>query len=164
MLRLYLPPNGFCTKSRSPERFYNMQGCMVLVGPPAFWSVSGCCIYSNATKSSNPNLTRIALSKVRVVKMLILLVGAFQLCSIPRIVTMIMTEFGGPALTNDVNFQYAITITLVIYYLKHVINPFIIFATSAEFRASCGYCLTCGRTWITTWSGSSTAYLQLPTK
>ena len=100
----------------------------------------------NATKSSNPNLTRVALSKVRVVKMLILLVGAFQLCSIPRIVTMIMTEFGGPALTNDVNFQYAITITLVIYYLKHVINPFIIFATSAEFRASCGYCLTCGRT------------------
>lgn len=103
-----------------------------------------------ATSSSNPDtrLTKAALSKARVVKMLVLLVGAFQLCSIPRIVTMLMSEFGGEALSSDRNFQYTITITVIIYYLKHVINPFIIFATSAEFRESCSYycccyCLSC---------------------
>ena len=90
-------------------------------------------------------LTKAALSKARVVKMLILLVGAFQLFSIPRMITMLMAEFGGPELQKDLSFQYAITITVIVYSLKHVINPFIIFASSAEFRASCCYCLMCYR-------------------
>ena len=85
--------------------------------------------------------TRLTQSKARVVKMLIFLVVAFQLCSIPRVLTMLLWEFGD--FKGYFSFQYAITITLIIYYLKHVINPFIIFATSAEFRGSCGLCVTC---------------------
>lgn len=85
--------------------------------------------------------TRLAQSKTRVVKTLIFLVVAFQLCSIPRVLTMLLWEFGD--FKNNLTFQYAITITLIIYYLKHVINPFIIFATSAEFRGSCGLCVMC---------------------
>ena len=85
--------------------------------------------------------TRLAQSKARVVKMLIFLVVAFQLCSIPRVLTMLLWEFGD--FKSNLIFQYAITISLIIYYLKHVINPFIIFATSAEFRGSCGSCVMC---------------------
>ena len=85
--------------------------------------------------------TRVAQSKARVVKMLILLVVAFHLCSIPRVLTMLLWEFGD--LQNNLSFQSAITITLIIYYLKHVINPVIIFATSAEFRGSCVLSLMC---------------------
>ena len=85
--------------------------------------------------------TRLTQSKARVVKMLIFLVVAFQLCSVPRALTMLLWEFGD--FKGNFSFQYAITITLIIYYLKHVINPFIIFATSAEFRGSCGLCVMC---------------------
>jgi len=85
--------------------------------------------------------TRLAQSKARVVRMLIFLVIAFQLCSIPRVSTMLLWEFSD--LNGNLIFQYAITTSLVIYYLKHVINPFIIFATSAEFRVSCGLCVMC---------------------
>lgn len=85
--------------------------------------------------------TSFAQSKARVVRMLIFLVIAFQLCSIPRVLTMLLWEFGD--LKGNLIFQYAITTSLVIYYLKHVINPFIIFATSAEFRGSCGLCVMC---------------------
>ena len=84
-----------------------------------------------------------AIRKARVVRMLILMVIAFQVCSIPRAFTMLLWEFV-PSFQNDVRFQYAITITVIIYYLKHVVNPFIIFATSSEFRASFWYCLLCG--------------------
>lgn len=80
---------------------------------------------------------KLAQSRARVVKTLILLVVAFYVCSIPRVFTMLLWEFGG--FKTNLDFQYAITITLIVYYLKHVINPFIIFATSAEFRASCCY-------------------------
>ena len=99
----------------------------------------------SSAASTDIRLTKAALSKARVVKMLILLVGAFHLCSIPRVITMLMWEFGGTGLQNDLTFQYAYMITVIIFYLKHVINPFIIFATSAEYRASCCYCLTCYR-------------------
>ncbi|KAL9971865.1 hypothetical protein ACROYT_G018081 [Oculina patagonica] len=78
---------------------------------------------------------KLTQSRARVVKTLILLVVAFHLCSIPRVFTMLLWEFGN--FENNLSFQYAYTITLIIYYLKHVINPFIIFATSAEFRGSC---------------------------
>lgn len=81
---------------------------------------------------------KLAQSRARVVKTLILLVGAFYICSIPRVFTLLMWEFGGGLKTN-LDFHYAITITLIVYYLKHVINPFIIFGTSADFRASCSY-------------------------
>ena len=84
--------------------------------------------------------TKQAHKKSRVVRMLIFMVIAFQVCSIPRAFTMLLWEFV-PSLQNDVNFFYAITITVIVYYLKHVVNPFIIFITSSEFRMSCCYCL-----------------------
>lgn len=98
---------------------------------------------STGSTDYDSRLTKAAQKKARVVKMLVLLVGAFYACSIPRMFTMLLWEFGTDALRYDLGFQYAMTITLIIYYLKHVINPFIIFATSAEFRGSC--CLMCQR-------------------
>ena len=81
---------------------------------------------------------KLAQSRARVLKTLILLVCAFYICSIPRVFTMLLWEFGG-GLKENLDFHYAITITLIVYYLKHVINPIIIFGTSAEFRYNCGY-------------------------
>lgn len=98
---------------------------------------------STGLTDSDIRLNKAARSRARVVKMLVLLVGAFHLCSIPRVMTLLLWEFGGIALQSDPRFQYALTITVIIYYLKHVINPFIIFATSSEFRASC--CFMCYR-------------------
>ena len=98
---------------------------------------------STALTDSDIRLNKAARSKARVVKMLILLVGAFHLSSIPRVVTLLLWEFGGTALQSDPRFQYALTITVIIYYLKHVVNPFIIFATSQEYRET--FCFICYR-------------------
>ena len=85
--------------------------------------------------------SKIAQSRARVVKTLMLLVVAFHLCSIPRVFAMLLWEFGN--FEGNLSFQYGYTITVIIYYLKHVINPFIIFATSAEFRGSWDCCVIC---------------------
>ena len=102
--------------------------------------------YSTAIQLDSSDLDarvtcKLAQSRARVVKTLILLVVAFHLCSIPRVFAMLLWEFGD--FQNNLSFQYAYTITLIIYYLKHVINPFIIFATSAELRGSCSFCVMC---------------------
>lgn len=70
----------------------------------------------------------------RLIKTLAILVFAFQVCYIPRGVMMLILEFG-----RDLNmtvFMYAHLVTLILFYLKHVMNPIILFATSSEFRRS----------------------------
>ena len=96
-------------------------------------------IVASADQSNDDSkrLMKAALSKARVVKMLIILVAAFYLLSLPRIFTMLIMEFGGYSIRNNLGFQYAVTVTIVIYCIKYVINPFIIFASSAELRTSC---------------------------
>lgn len=72
--------------------------------------------------------------KQKLVKMLLVLVIAFQICHLPRGVTMLYREFANPLLINT-TFKYIDLVALALYYLKHVINPFILFTMSADFRS-----------------------------
>ena len=72
--------------------------------------------------------------KQKLVKMLLVLVITFQICHLPRGVTMLYREFADPSLI-DTTFKYIDLIALALYYLKHVINPFILFTMSADFRS-----------------------------
>ena len=74
--------------------------------------------------------------KKRLVRMLIVLMLAFQVCYLPRGVIMLMQEFM-PETTSKPDFLYVELITLAMYYLKHVINPLILWAMSNDFRAGC---------------------------
>ena len=74
--------------------------------------------------------------KKRVVRMLIVLMVVFQICYLPRGVIMLMSEFI-PDIITRTEFIYVELITLAMFYLKHVINPLILWAMSNDFRAGC---------------------------
>lgn len=69
----------------------------------------------------------------RLIKTLAFLVIAFQVCYIPRGVMMLVYEFAKDQLNMTV-FMYSYLMTLILFYLKHVMNPIILFALSSEFR------------------------------
>ncbi|XP_068700977.1 neuromedin-B receptor-like [Montipora foliosa] len=71
--------------------------------------------------------------KQKLVKMLLFLVVAFQICHLPRGITMLYREFANPS-SIGATFEFIDLVSLALYYLKHVINPFILFAMSADFR------------------------------
>ena len=76
--------------------------------------------------------------KIRLVKVLVSLVAVFQLCSIPRGVLMLIREFEGDiAMETNMFYWYADVISLFAYYIKHMINPVILWSTSSEFRFCC---------------------------
>lgn len=76
--------------------------------------------------------------KIRLVKVVVFLVAVFQFCSIPRGVLMLITEFkADAALVNNSYYWYADIISLFAYYIKHVINPVILWCTNTEFRFCC---------------------------
>lgn len=66
------------------------------------------------------------------VKMVIMLVFVFQLCYIPRGILMTMREFG--AFSESLVFMYIDMVVLIMYYMKHVLNPLIIFSSSSDFK------------------------------
>lgn len=73
----------------------------------------------------------------RIIKTLAIMVFAFQVCYIPRGVMLMWYEFGIDSL-DWTSFKYADLVTLIIFYLKHVLNPIILFASSRDFqRCSC---------------------------
>ena len=74
--------------------------------------------------------------KKRIVKMLLVLMMAFQVCYVPRGVIMLMGQFT-PETTSKPVFLYVNLITLAMYYVKHVIHPFILWAMSKDFRSGC---------------------------
>ena len=74
--------------------------------------------------------------KKRLVRMLIVLMVVFQMCYLPRGVMMLMSEFI-PDIITRTEFMYVELITLAMFYLKHVINPLILWAMSNDFRAGC---------------------------
>lgn len=77
-----------------------------------------------------------ARQKKRLVRMLIVLMLAFQVCYLPRGVILLIQEFS-PETTAKPDFLYVELITLAMYYLKHVINPIILSAMSNDFRSGC---------------------------
>ena len=80
--------------------------------------------------------------KARLVKMLIILVVVFQVCFIPRGIFMLVNEFASKSfkMENKQIFSIAAIATIILNYLKHVLNPFILFAMSTEFRKNCFLC------------------------
>ena len=74
--------------------------------------------------------------KKRLVRILILLMLAFQVCYLPRGVIMLINEFS-PETKAKPDFRYVHLITLAMYYLKHVINPIILSVMSKDFRSDC---------------------------
>lgn len=66
------------------------------------------------------------------VKMVIVLVFVFQLCYIPRGILMTMREFGD--FSESLVFMYIDMAALIMYYMKHVLNPLIIFSSSSDFK------------------------------
>ena len=70
------------------------------------------------------------------VRMLVVLMLAFQICYLPRGVIMLLHEFS-PETTLKPDFMYVNLITLAMYYIKHVINPVILSAMSNDFRSGC---------------------------
>lgn len=79
--------------------------------------------------------------KTHLVKMLVILVAIFQICYIPRGIQMLLWEFGN--FKGNIHFQYADLVLFVIYYLKHVINPIILFAMSTDYRTHCKHDFCC---------------------
>ena len=76
--------------------------------------------------------------KIRLVKVVVFLVAFFQCCSIPRGVLMLVSEFTPEeALATNLSYWYADIISLFAYYIKHMINPIILWSTSCEFRFCC---------------------------
>lgn len=75
--------------------------------------------------------------KKRLVRMLLVLMLAFQVCYLPRGVIMLLNEFAPEITRENKTFRYVTLITLAMYYLKHVINPLILWAMSKDFRSGC---------------------------
>lgn len=71
----------------------------------------------------------------KMVRTLLLMVAIFQLCYIPRGVMMLVVEFGDVSAT-DTTAMYAYLIILVMYYVKNVTNPIVLFTSSSDFRSN----------------------------
>lgn len=50
---------------------------------------------------------------------------------------MLLNEFAPEITRENKTFRYVTLITLAMYYLKHVINPLILWAMSKDFRSGC---------------------------
>ena len=73
------------------------------------------------------------VKKVRLVRSTIILVIFFQICYIPRMVIMLLYEFA-PESTNNTYFKYADLVLMALFYVKHVINPIVLFIIGSDFR------------------------------
>lgn len=91
--------------------------------------------------------------KKRLVRMLIVLMVVFQMCYLPRGVIMLMSEFM-PDIITRTEFIYVELITLAMFYLKHVVNPLILWAMSNDFRAGCWNICSSGDEQLSAFRGS----------
>lgn len=87
--------------------------------------------FRDSTRSDNRGRKN---KRRRLIRVTIILIIFFQLCYIPRGVIMLLYEFARGVTTNAY-FQYADLVFLALYYVKHVINPIILFTVSTDFRS-----------------------------
>ncbi|EDO47100.1 predicted protein [Nematostella vectensis] len=80
----------------------------------------------------------------RLVKMLIVLMAVFHVCYVPRGVIMLITEFA-PFLRHSIAFAFADISTMLLYYIKHIMNPIILCWMSADFRGCFAGVCCCGQ-------------------
>ena len=153
MLDLYQEPDGkvYCIPefpSDEVRRVYEFYLVIVFIAVPLF--IQSWC-YVNVFMVANRELDRLtkknsirkdilerSKKKIRLVKVLVSLVAVFQCCSIPRGVLMLIREFeGDEAMEENQFYWYSDVISLFAYYIKHMINPVILWSTSSEFRFCC---------------------------
>ena len=72
----------------------------------------------------------------RLVKILMIMLIAFNLCYLPRGVIMMIKKQFAPRASSSVEFGYVNLITLAMFYIKSIINPFILIARSKRFRSN----------------------------
>lgn len=85
-------------------------------------------------KGSKRNNQRRNSKKRRLIRVMIILIIFFQVCYIPRGIIMLLYEFAREV-TANVHFQHANLFLLALYYVKHAINPIILFTGSTDFRS-----------------------------
>ena len=89
-------------------------------------------LLDSSFRSSKSSRTR-KVKKRRLVRVTIILIIFFQVCYIPRMVVMLLNEFARE-FTNNTYFKYADLVLMALFYIKHVINPIILFSISTDFR------------------------------
>lgn len=130
-------------------------GCPLLIQCAAYFNIirvlrekddiQSRCSSFHANNVQRKSFTDRVRQKKRLVRMLVVVMMAFQVCNIPRAVTMLMYYFT-PELDSTLTFYYVDLAALAMYYLKHVINPFILWAMSNDFRGGClSFCAIKGR-------------------
>ena len=92
-------------------------------------------LHLQSSLQKNILLLRVRLKK-RLVRMLIVLMLAFQVCYLPRGVIMLIQEFT-LEITSRPEFLYVHLVTLAMYYVKHIANPFLLWAMSKDYRSGC---------------------------
>ena len=114
------------------------------------------CAGSFDANSSQRKTFRIRVAqKKRLVKMLLLSMAMFQVCYLPRGIIMLIREFS-PLVTQTLSFWYADVSLLALYYIKHILNPAILWAMSKDFQSAFLAICTCNEGYVTeAESGSS---------
>ena len=92
-------------------------------------------LHLQTSLQKNILLLRVRLKK-RLVRMLIVLMLAFQVYYLPRGVIMLIQEFS-LEITSRPEFLYVHLVTLAMYYVKHIANPFLLWAMSKDYRSGC---------------------------
>lgn len=150
ILELYRGPDGrvYCTPEFPSDEFrrvYEVYLVVLFITVPLFiqsWCYVNVFIVVNRElkRASEGNANRKDIlkrikKKIHVVKVLVCLVAVFQCCSIPRGVLMLIREFEDDvAMATNQVFLSADAVCLFAYYVKHTVNPVILWSTSKEFR------------------------------
>lgn len=82
--------------------------------------------------------------KRKLVRMLVVLVALFQVCYIPRGAAMLLCEFV-PGLHHSSAFSNIDRVIMILYYIKHVVNPVILWFMSRDFHSSFLSVAACAR-------------------
>lgn len=85
-----------------------------------------------------------AKQKRKLIKMLIVMLATFQVSYIPRGVIMLTNEFA-PWLKSSLLYQFVSNAVLVLFYLKHVVNPVFLWLMSKEFHNCFIAIFTCNK-------------------
>ncbi|KAK3735052.1 hypothetical protein QZH41_001740 [Actinostola sp. cb2023] len=132
-----------------PSKLYKRVFMMSLVSvfiviPLLIQTCSYCCIARCLGKKTliSESCSGLHQKRKRMIKMLLTSVVIFDICYLPRGILMVLYMYGDRT-TFPPEMKYINVIALVMYYVKHVINPVILFAMSADFRA--GFCALCKR-------------------
>ena len=151
---------GLCYLEFPPEEIYRISYAMCLV---VFFIITPLVIQATAyvriikflqakeeIQENDRSFTDHALQRrnsqrKRLVKMLVISMVVFQVCYLPRGVLMLMDEFAALTITDSLPFWYANVALLALYYVKHIVNPVILWSMSKDFRGAFKAICICGK-------------------